>query len=109
MQKAKDDARLSLPRINDRLEKIFELALRNESNNHSSKIRAWIEKIKQKHIDLHQHIGESIDHLPYDLEVLNIRKRNNTSAGSTQIDRRKSHLQERNQNFFMNFTRNFLF
>lgn len=93
MQKAKDDARLSLPRINDRLEKIFELALRNESNNHSSKIRAWIEKIKQKHIDLHQHIGESIDHLPYDLEVLNIRKRNNTSAGSTQIDRRKSHLQ----------------
>lgn len=90
MQKDKPIARTALPRINERLQKIFELAELNQSNCHGSKMRAWIEKIKQKHIDLHSYTGESLENLPYNMESLNIRKREN---GSSHIDRRKSQLQ----------------
>ncbi len=50
MQKEKCHARVALSRINERVDKIFELNQLNQSNCHASKMRAWIEKIKQKHI-----------------------------------------------------------
>jgi len=91
MQKDKNSARGALPRINERVDKIFELHQMNQSNCHASKMRAWIEKIKQKHIDLHRYVGESLDRLPYNTESLNLRKNRENSCN--HIDRRKSHLQ----------------
>ena len=96
MQKEKSVARSHLERITERLGELNRLAEMNQANSHASKMQNWVEKIRQKHIDLHRYCGESVDHLPYNMDSLAIRKRQigaSSNSSSNHADRRKSHLQ----------------
>lgn len=94
MQQTPSEASLNLPKLNRHVQKIFEIGDLNDSNCHKSKIKAWLHKIKQKHVDIHTYAGENLDNLPYNLETLNLQKQNSPSSKRDLGDaRRQSHLQ----------------
>jgi len=70
MQQTPAEVTANLPKLNRAIQKIFEISEINDTNSHKSKIKAWLHKIKQKHVDVHSYAGVKLENPPYNLESL---------------------------------------
>ena len=62
-------SKTNLVGIDENIQKIFEIAQINQKNRHAGKMKAWTQKIQNKHIDLHTYVGDTKT-LPYSQEGL---------------------------------------
>ncbi|CAG5098825.1 Oidioi.mRNA.OKI2018_I69.XSR.g16010.t1.cds [Oikopleura dioica] len=78
----------NLPKLNRAIQKIFEISEINDTNAHKSKIKAWLHKIKQKHIDVHSYAGVKLENPPYNLESLELPNNQNNINGKASKNKK---------------------
>ena len=88
MQQTPAEVTANLPKLNRAIQKIFEISEINDTNSHKSKIKAWLQKIKQKHVDVHSYAGVKLENPPYNLESLDLPNDQNNANGKPQKNKK---------------------